>query len=186
MGLTGARLRTADCIAAGVATHYVPTERFAELIEALEIEKLDEDGERIDELLDALGAPAGSSDLSASLGLIDAAFAGDDPGAILKRLEDAGDDWSKKQASILRSKSPTSVAVTLAALRKGVELDFRGVMAQDLRVSTRFLAAGSDFYEGVRAVLIDKDNAPTWGASASDIDGYFKPLDDEEEMSFLD
>lgn len=186
MGLTGARLKTADCIAAGVATHYVPSENFAALIEALETEKLDEDGERIDELLDALGAPAGDSDLSVSLGLIDAAFAGDDPAAILKRLEDAGDDWSTKQASILKTKSPTSVAVTLAALRKGADLDFRGVMNQDLRVSMRFLAQASDFYEGVRAVLIDKDNAPNWGAQTSDVEGYFEILGDDEEMSFFD
>lgn len=186
MGLTGARLKTADCIAAGVATHYVPTERFGELIHALEHEKLDDDGERIDQLLDGFGAPAGSSDLSLSLGLIDAAFAGDDPDVILKRLQDAGDEWSGKQASILKSKSPTSVAVTLAALRKGAELNFREVMIQDLRVSMRFLADGSDFYEGVRAVILDKDNAPNWGARSSDVDGYFKPLNGEHEMTFLD
>ena len=185
MGLTGARLKTADCIASGVATHYVPTERFGELIHALETDPLDDDGERIDQLLDGFGAPSGNSELSLSLGLIDAAFAGDDPDAILKRLEDAGDDWSNKQASILKSKSPTSVAVTLAALRKGADLEFRDVMVQDLRVSMRFLAEGSDFYEGVRAVLIDKDNAPDWGVRSSDIEGYFKPLGDDEEMTFL-
>jgi enoyl-CoA hydratase len=186
MGLTGARLKTADCIAAGVATHYVPTERFGELIHALEHERLDDDGERIDQLLDGFGAPAGSSDLSLSLGLIDAAFAGDDPDVILKRLQDAGDEWSSKQASILKSKSPTSVAVTLATLRKGAELNFREVMTQDLRVSMRFLAEGSDFYEGVRAVILDKDNAPNWRARSTDVDGYFKPLAGEDEMTFLD
>ena len=186
MGLTGARLKTADCIASGVATHYVPSERFGELIHALETDKLDDDGDRIDQLLDGFGAPAGTSELSLSLGLIDAAFAGDDPDAILERLDGAGDEWSGQQASILRSKSPTSVAVTLAALRKGAELEFREVMVQDLRVSMRFLAEASDFYEGVRAVLIDRDNDPKWGPRSSDIDGYFKPLPGEDEMTFLD
>ena len=119
MGLTGARLKAADCIASGVATHYVPTERFGELINALETDRLDDDGERIDQLLDGFGAAAGASELSLSLGLIDAAFAGDDPDAILGRLDQAGDDWSAKQALVLKSKSPTSVAATLAAMRKG-------------------------------------------------------------------
>lgn len=186
MGLTGARLKAADCIAAGVATHYVPTERFDDLVKALETEALDDDGERIDQILDGFGAPAGASDLSLSLGLIDAAFGGDDPAAILSRLEQAGDAWSSKQASILQSKSPTSVAVTLAALRKGAALSFRDVMVQDLRVSMRFLAEGSDFYEGVRAVILDKDNAPGWAEAASRVDGYFAPLDSDQEMTFLD
>ena len=186
MGLTGARLKTADCIASGVATHYVPTERFGELINALETDPLDDDGERIDQLLDGFGEAAGNSELSLSLGLIDAAFAGHDADAIMSRLDQAGDDWSQKQASVLKSKSPTSVAVTLAALRKGAELDFREVMTQDLRVSMRFLSEGSDFYEGVRAVILDKDNAPAWGARAADIDSYFKPLSGDEEMTFLD
>jgi enoyl-CoA hydratase len=186
MGLTGARLKTADCIAAGVATHYVPSERFAELVKALETESLDHDGERIDQILDALSAPAGASDLSLSLGLIDAAFEGNDASVIMNRLEAAGDEWSRKQASILRSKSPTSIAVTLAALRKGASLSFRDVMAQDLRVSMRFLADGSDFYEGVRAVILDKDNAPRWAEGASGVEGYFAPLDSDHEMTFLD
>ncbi|MFP4519206.1 MAG: enoyl-CoA hydratase/isomerase family protein [Oceanicaulis sp.] len=188
MGLTGARLKTADCIATGVATHYVPTERFGELIHALEHENLDEHGDRIDALLDGFGGDAGESDLGVRGAMIDAAFAGDDVAEIRKRLNDAGDDWSEKQASILNTKSPTSLAVTLASLRKGGALSFREVMVQDLRVSTRFLAEGSDFYEGVRAVILDKDNDPQWGgaASAAQVESFFNPLPEDQEMTFLD
>lgn len=188
MGLTGARLKTADCIAAGVATHYVPTERFGELIQALEHEKLDDHGDRIDALLEEFRGDAGESDLGLRGPFIDAAFAGDDVDDIEQRLKDAGDTWSAKQASILKTKSPTSLAVTLAALRKGAELPFRAVMEQDLRVSTRFLAEGSDFYEGVRAVIIDKDGQPKWGAPAraSGVECYFEPLPGDQEMTFLD
>ncbi len=188
MGLTGARLKTADCIASGVATHYVPTERYGELIHALEHEKLDEHGDRIDALLDGFGGDAGESDLGVRGAMIDAAFAGDDVTEIQQRLVEAGDVWSEKQASILKTKSPTSLAVTLAALRKGADLSFRDVMVQDLRVSQRFLAEGSDFYEGVRAVILDKDNDPQWGpqASAAQVETYFAPLDADQEMTFLD
>ncbi len=78
--------------------------------------------------------------------------------------------------------------VTLKALRKGAELSLRDVMVQDLRVSSRFLREGSDFYEGVRAVIIDKDNAPNWSAPVSDaeVDAYFEPLAADKEMAFLD
>jgi enoyl-CoA hydratase len=188
MGLTGARLKTADCIASGVATHYVPTERYGELIHALEHEKLDEHGDRIDALLDGFGGDAGESELGIRGAMINAAFTGDDVTVIHNRLVEAGDTWSEKQASILKTKSPTSLGVTLAALRKGADLSFRDVMVQDLRVSERFLAEGSDFYEGVRAVLIDKDNAPNWGKAApgSQIEAYFAALPDDQEMTFLD
>lgn len=188
MGLTGARLKTADCVATGLATHYVPSERFGELIHALEHERLDAEGDRIDALLDGFSGAPGDSELGLRRPLIDAAFAGDDVSMIVARLREAGDSWSVRQADALAGKSPTSLAVTLAALRRGAAMSFRDVMAQDLRLSTRFLAAGSDFYEGVRAVILDKDNAPAWGqaASASTIAGWFEPLADDQEMSFLD
>jgi len=187
-GELGVCLKTADCIASGVATHYVPTERYGELIHALEHERLDEHGDRIDGLLDGFGGDAGESELGVRGAMIDAAFAGGDITEIQGRLAEAGDVWSEKQASILKTKSPTSLAVTLAALRKGADLSFRDVMVQDLRVSERFLAAGSDFYEGVRAVILDKDNSPQWGEQVSDsqVEAYFAPLDENQEMTFLD
>lgn len=188
MGLTGARLKTADCIASGLASHYVPSDKQAGLISALEAADIDDDGEALEALLEEFSGDAGQSDLGLYRGLIDAAFAGDDLDAIFARLDAAGDAWSKNQASILSTKSPTSMAVTLAALRRGAELSFRDVMVQDLRLSTRFLSEGSDFYEGVRAVIVDKDNAPSWAdeASRAAVEAYFAPLDANQEMSFLD
>ena len=120
--------------------------------------------------------------------LIDAAFEGDDADIIRNRLETADDAWSKAVLKILSGKSPTAVKVTLQALRKGADLSLRDVMVQDLRVSSRFLKEGSDFYEGVRAVIIDKDNAPNWGPAISDAElgAYFEPLDADKEMTFLD
>lgn len=187
MGLTGARLKTADAIAAGVATHYVPSERTDALLDRLETETLDADGERVEALLADFAGDAGQSDLALVGGLIDAAFEGDDLDEILARLDGAGDAWSTKQADTLRTKSPTSVALTLKALRKGAELSFREVMTQDLRVSMRRLQEGSDFYEGVRAVILDKDNAPQWGPRADEetLERHFAPLDEDLEMSFI-
>ncbi|MFT6542328.1 MAG: enoyl-CoA hydratase, partial [Maricaulis maris] len=99
----------------------------------------------------------------------------------------AGDPWSAKQAKILGTKSPTALKLTLACLRKGADLSFEDVMRQDLRVSSWCLT-GTDFYEGVRAVIIDKDQAPKWAPAAADseIEKAFAPLDAAHEMSFLD
>ncbi len=186
MGLTGARLKAADCILTGVATHYVPSDTLAALIDALEGAALDHDGEAVEALLGRFSGDAGQSDLALTRGLIDSAFAGDDIDAMAGRLEAAGDAWSLRQLDILRSKSPTACQITLAALRRGADLSFRDVMIQDLRVSMRCLDDGSDFYEGVRAVILDKDNAPRWAPAQSDVTAWFEPLARDEEMSFLD
>jgi len=185
MGLTGARLKAADCILTGVATHYVPGDQLQALIEALEGTGLDHDGELVEALLDRFSGDPGQSDLSLTRALIDSAFAGDDVEAMAARLEAAGDAWSSRQLEVLRSKSPTACQVTLAALRRGVDLSFREVMTQDLRVSMRCLDDGSDFYEGVRAVILDKDNAPNWAPAAGDVSRWFEPLGRDDEMSFL-
>lgn len=185
MGLTGARLKAADCILTGVATHYVPGDQQGALIDALEGTALDHDGEAVEALLDRFAADPGASDLSLTRALIDSAFAGDDVDAMAARLEAAGDAWSLRQLGVLRSKSPTACKLTLAALRRGADLSFREVMIQDLRVSMRCLDDGSDFYEGVRAVIVDKDNAPRWAPAPGDVSPWFAPLPRNEEMSFL-
>ncbi|MCW5723504.1 MAG: enoyl-CoA hydratase/isomerase family protein [Maricaulaceae bacterium] len=190
MGLTGARLKAADCLAAGLATHYVPSENRPALVAALERETLDDDGEALEALLERFVGDPGPSDLALTRGLIDAAFAGDGVEAMVARMRAAGDAWSEKQVKIIATKSPTALKLTCAALRRGAELEFEDVMRQDLRVSVRCLA-GHDFYEGVRAVIIDKDNAPQWKPdSLARVDGaaieaYFAPLPPDQEQTFI-
>ncbi len=188
MGLTGARLKTADALAAGVATHYVPSDRHADLIRRLEGATLDHDGEALESVLHEYEADPGASDLAHTRGLIDAAFDGGSVDAIAGRLDAAGDAWSKKQAQTLHAKSPTACELTFETLARGANLSLREVMMQDLRVSMRCLRDGSDFYEGVRAVILDKDNDPAWSepATASTLEAYFAPLDADHEMTFID
>lgn len=189
MGLTGARLKAADAVASGLATHYCPSSQYDALVAALESADLADD-DALEVLLEEFSGDPGDSDLAHTRGLIDAAFAGNRVEEILARIEGAGDGWSTKQAKILSSKSPTALKLTLAALRKGADLSFEDVMRQDLRASSWCLK-GKDFYEGVRAVIIDKDNAPLWDPSTlasvndNDIAEAFEPLDAEHEMTFL-
>tara|TARA_R110002124_G_scaffold90764_5_gene231228 strand:+ start:2766 stop:3827 length:1062 start_codon:yes stop_codon:yes gene_type:complete len=190
MGLTGARLKAPDCIAAGLATHYCPSAQNEALIAALESADLTGE-DALEVLLEEFSGDPGDSDLALTRTLIDAAFAGDSVEAMIERMMGAGDAWSTKQLKILAGKSPAALKLTLAGLRAGADLSFEGVMRQDLRLSAWCLT-GTDFYEGVRAVIIDKDNAPVWSpASLVEVDDLaiaaaFAPLDDTHEMTFLD
>lgn len=180
MGLTGARLKAADCLAATLATHFVPSERKAELIRTLERADLDDDAAGVEEILLAFEAHAGHALLAERMGDIDRLFAGASAAAILAALEADGSDWAREQAKILRTKSPTALALTQATIARGARQDLRACLAMELAVSVALLD-GADFYEGVRAVLIDKDNAPKWSPARLEevtpaaIDGFFAP-----------
>ena len=106
---------------------------------------------------------------------------------ILKQLAHSNDDWCKSLVKLLQTKSPTSLKITLRELRNGAKLNFDECMKMEYRIVNRILLA-HDFYEGVRAVVIDKDNQPQWNPKElaavdnSLIDNYFMPL--EEELRF--
>ena len=105
--------------------------------------------------------------------------------AILRSLEkDApGDEFAEKTLATLAEKSPTSLAVTYRELAAGLTLSMDDCMRMEYRIVSRMLA-GHDFFEGIRATIIDKDNAPAWrpdqvGAVAqADVDAYFAALPD--------
>ena len=81
--------------------------------------------------------------------------------AILRNLDSEGSAWAAKQAVNLSKKSPLALAVTLEAMRRGASLSFREAMSRELDASLGFLKT-QDFYEGIRAQLIDKDRNPKW------------------------
>ena len=105
------------------------------------------------------------------LGWVDECFAGDDPVAILARLEASGDERAREAARQIRSKSPLSVCVSLAAVRRAAALaDPAETLDQDLRIA-RGLLPDCDFVEGVRAQLVDKDHDPHFAhARVEDVD----------------
>jgi len=81
--------------------------------------------------------------------------------AILRALDKDGSEWAQKQAKNIRRKSPLAMCVTFEALRRGAKMNFKEVMRQELNLSLGFLKT-QDFYEGIRAQLIDKDRNPKW------------------------
>lgn len=172
--LTGEHFGAADAIALGLADSYVPADRLAELVSLLESTHPDD---AIAQLADA--APAGT--LEQSRPLIDQAFAADDAQAILERLRAAGDEGEAMAATIAK-RSPFAVAVTLEALRRARRLgSLEEALVQEYRVS-RHTSLASDFSEGIRAQLIDKDRKPRWqppslaGVTPAMVEGCFAPV----------
>jgi len=170
--LTGARLRGADALAAGVATHYTAGENIDALKAALA------EGGDVDAILKAHHqAPEGASlpDLQTD---IDRFFVGDEVADIKAALEADGGEWAQKQLAALAAKSPTSAAVALRQMRDGIHAEFDECMRIEMRAVTRIMAQ-ADFYEGVRATILEKDGAPQWSPQ-QDIDAIFAPLGEDE------
>lgn len=186
LGLTGARLKGADILAAGVATHFVPRERLAGLEQAL-VDAGPGSKAEVDAVVERFAAVAGPSALADVRPQIDRLFSGTTMAEVMAALEaDAG--FGAEQARIIRTKSPTSIKLTFAQLRRGKSLSLRDCMRLEWRICNH-VAAGNDFYEGVRAVIIDKDHRPNWRpatleqVSEAEIEAYFSPVP-EGELQF--
>ena len=154
LALTGARLKAADCRYAGIATHFVPSERIPALREAL---GGDDDTATIFAGFDTDPGPA---PLAAVRDAIDFHFAHDSVEAVQASLS-GGDDWARGQHEVIARMSPTSLKLSLAGLRMARGATIEAALTTEYRMVTA-IRTGRDFYEGVRAQLIDKDRAPLW------------------------
>jgi enoyl-CoA hydratase len=183
--LTGERFGIADALAAGIATHRIPSARFDALLDGLT------GTVSVDALLSAFSEPAGEGPIMGHRGAIDRLFAGNQVEDILAALDReaaagaSGSEWATKTAATLRTKSPLSLKIALAQVRRGGHWDFATCMRAEFRIVSRVIH-GHDFYEGVRAVIVDKDNKPRWQpatlaeVSAAEVERHFAPLGDKE------
>jgi enoyl-CoA hydratase/carnithine racemase len=186
LALTGARLDGAECLRLGLATHYVPSLALDDLKA-----RILTDPERIEALLDGSSVAPPPARIEANLALIDRLFASDDYEEILAALEADGSDWAKAELATLRGKSPQACKVSLRLLYDGARVqDFAHEMKQEYAVATRVVQR-HDFVEGVRALLVDKDNRPRWdpatpeGVTQHLIDTIFAPMPEGEEWTPL-
>jgi enoyl-CoA hydratase len=186
LALTGARLDGAECFALGLATHYIPHE-------ALDVLKheIAEDSGRIDAHLAHAQVAPPPARIKENRERICRLFASDRLEDILAALEADPSDWAKKELAALRKKSPTSCKVSLRLLEEGGRMrDFAGEMGKEYALVAH-IVAHPDFAEGVRAVLVDKDNAPAWQpptpeeVSDTMIDRLFEPLPAREAWTPL-
>lgn len=186
LGLTGARVQTADALYCGFATHAVKRDA----IDAL-LDELSRGHPPIEDCLRRFAVDPGPAPLAALQPAIDRCFAGDSVEAILDALAkeaasggaDAG--WAEETRAGLLTKSPTSLKITLRQLSIGRDYDLDEALALEYRL-TQHIMAGHDFYEGVRAMLIDRDRKPQWRpatlaeVSNGMVDSHFAPIGDRE------
>ncbi len=182
LALTGERIGAADAAGVGLATHGVASDRMAELADALTGRA------GIDDILAGFTLQRGPGPLEGARATIARCFGAGDLSGILANLRaeaDKGDECAAKTLQTIAAKSPTSVAIAHEQMRRGIDLDFAEAMRTEFRIVSR-IAHGHDFYEGVRAVVVDKDQAPRWQPETlaeiepAAIDAYFAPLGPDE------
>ena len=155
LGLTGSRLGAADCLYAGLADYYVA---------ALDIEKARdaffESGDP--SVFENFASDAGASDLSAFQEKIDAVFSASDLSGIHEMLRSSDDEWHAKTLKSLNRAAPLSALVALEVIRKARHVDgIEAALVQEYRFVSR-CSEHSEFLEGIRAAVIDKDRNPQW------------------------
>lgn len=179
--LSGERLKAADAVPAKVCTHYISCARFPDLLEGLC------GSGSVDAILAAFQEPVAGGELTKRQEMIDRLFAAERIEDILAGLDRegaGGNAWASRIAAVMRTKSPTSLRIALEQMKRGASFTFEECMKTEFRIVSRVLYE-DDFYEGVRAVIVDKDNKPRWNpASLADvkpeaIENYFSPLIEE-------
>jgi enoyl-CoA hydratase len=164
LALTGERLKRADAMLLGLATHAVASSHMEALREALFA------GEPVDEALSRVSSEAGPAPLAEQKAVIDSCFSAESVVAVLERLDQTarnGSDFAARTAETIRTKSPTSLNIAFEQVRRGGALTFEEAMKMEFRIVSR-VSQGHDFYEGVRSVLIDKDGQPKWNPASLD------------------
>ncbi|MGO9005854.1 MAG: enoyl-CoA hydratase/isomerase family protein [Beijerinckiaceae bacterium] len=178
LALTGARVGLGDALAVGLVDAHVPAVEFEALLVRLV------SGQEVAAAIAAEAIPAPAPTLAAEKHCIDECFDGQSVAAILGKLAEAsvaGSPFAAKTRENILAKSPTSVAIALKQMQFGAKLDLAETLRMDLRIVAR-IAQGHDFYEGVRATMIDRDNASRWmretveAVEPADIDAYFARL----------
>ena len=183
LALTGARIGPGDALAVGLATHHARAADFDAILDGLA------SGDEIGGVLAAHAAtPPPPGSLVTDRGLIDDCFSGEGVADILGRLDvaaSAHSGFAAETAALLRTRSPTSLCIAREQMRRGPGLSLPEAILTEYRLVTRVME-GHDFFEGVRAVLVDKDNAPDWqpasldGVDQAGIAAAFGPADRPE------
>ena len=183
LALTGHRLSGGECHAVGLATHFLPAVRLGEVTSDIVAHP-----GAIRDVLDAAELPheAPEASILAQKDAIDRLFASDRLEDVFAAVAADDSDFARETLATLRTKSPQTMKVSLKLLLDGATMPtFEDEMRQEYAVGSRVVQR-HDFLEGVRAVIVDKDNAPRWNPATPDdvtdhlIDQIFAPLPDAE------
>jgi enoyl-CoA hydratase len=178
LALTGAKIALGDAVAFGLASAYVPSSRHPALTARLVA------GENVEAAIEAERGVPPDSALVRQRHFIDGCFSAATLEAILEEIDEAGyggSEFALSTYDTIRQKSPTSLAIALRQMHIGETLGIDEALRLEFRIASR-VGEGHDFYEGVRATIIDKDNRPAWRPAEiekivpAEIDAVFAPL----------
>lgn len=179
-GLRGLRLSAGDVVGLGLASHFVASGTLKSLIEALSAApRLDR--QAVDDALARFAGKPAPSATAARQARVDELFAATTVEGIAEALVGAKESWARAALGVLQHASPLSLKVTLRMLREGRGLPIEEALRREYRICVRITGA-PDLREGVRAVLIDKDNTPRWQPARLDlvddatVEACFAPL----------
>ncbi|MFL2654445.1 MAG: enoyl-CoA hydratase/isomerase family protein [Alphaproteobacteria bacterium] len=186
LGLIGARLSAADCLYAKIADYYMKSDSLDLLIN--ELSAISNQPGHIDDVICKYTDKVGLNNLSEKKETIDRCFSAESIEKIIENLKSEDDIWSKETIDSLNKMSPTSLKITFRQLRKARTIEaFENVVAMEYRMANRCFN-GHDLFEGIRAVVVDKDRTPKWSPSKvddiseEDIDEYFTQKSDEPDF----
>jgi enoyl-CoA hydratase len=187
LALTGTRVRAADALFCGFATHYVPHARLGELTAALAA--LDwakgNPTQQVEAVIARFAADAGEARFPALQAAIDRSFAGSSVEAIVAALRQERAPWAEEALAAIARASPISLKITFHQLMLGRGMSVEEALTLEYRM-TQHVMAGHDFFEGIRALLVEKDNRPRWerasleAVSEDEVARYFDALGERE------
>ncbi|KAF0719995.1 Aste57867_646 [Aphanomyces stellatus] len=196
LALSGERIKGPEMLALALATHYVDAKDLGilkdrlrgfefppEMSQAIRDDIIDESIVEIETTTDELN----DEYLETVEAIFGAKNADDSIEGIFKRLEDQNTEWATRILNKLKLVSPLSLKVTLRQMREGAKKTCAECFQMEYRMASRFMET-ADFFEGVRAVIVDKDNKPQWehptvaSVTAAEVEKFFEPLPEDEEL----
>lgn len=187
LALTSHRLKVADAVWAGIVDAHVPSARINDLQAALGTADLAgaDANRKVDAVIDRFKADPGPPTLPTLMSDIDLCFSAESVAEIEAKLKGHGTEWAGKQLAALLKLSPLAMAITLEQLKRCANRSFEDTMTIEYRMSQRCMRPDHDFFEGVRALLIDKDQKPKWnpptigGVTRELVEEHFKPVSND-------
>jgi enoyl-CoA hydratase/carnithine racemase len=187
LALTSHRLKAADALCVGIVDAYVPSAAMNDLQAALGAADLSgpDANRKVDAVIARFEGDAGMPTLPAMMHDIDRCFSAESLPEIVAKLKKHGGEWAEKQLASLMKLSPISMAITLEQLKRCANRSFEDSMTIEYRMAQYCMRPDHDFFEGVRALLIDKDQKPKWnpptieGVTAAMVEAHFKPVSND-------
>jgi enoyl-CoA hydratase/carnithine racemase len=184
LALTGAVIKAEDLLYIGAADYYIKSEKWDECYRAIMDQQWQTDSakETLQKLVNQFASEQSSESAIARLqNKIDEHFSHEMMEDIINSLKAAvekGDEWAAKTADTILSKPPVSLKVALKQLQKGQDLSLKQCLQMELTLGISFMK-NPDFYEGVRAVLVDKDRSPKWNVAT------LQEINDQQILSYF-